>query len=183
MTKKEQRILALARRRAMRPEERAQASGLICESLLALPELQDARVIFSYMAMAEEVDLTALHERLRWQGLQPAFPLSLPRGRMEARLPGGWRVGAYGIREPDPASSTLVAPEDIDLVMMPCVAFDRENMRLGHGAGYYDRYLPQCPQAVTVMVAFEAQRLEHVVFDVYDRAADIVVTERGVYRK
>lgn len=167
----------------MPPEERAQASGRICESLLDLPELQNARVVFSYMAMADEVDLAALHERLRLRGAQIAFPVSLPQGRMEARLPDGWRVGAYGIREPDVAASVLVAPEDIDLVLMPCVGFDGENMRLGHGAGYYDRYLPQCPQAMTVAAAFEAQRLERVVFDAHDRAADIVVTERGVYRK
>jgi len=167
----------------MTPEERVHASGVICEAILSLPELRDAGTVFSYMAMAEEVDLSAVHERLRLRGVRLAFPLSLPQGRMEARLPGGWRVGAYGIREPDPAFSLLVSPEDIDLVLMPCVAFDGENMRLGHGAGYYDRYLPQCPRAVTVTAAFEAQRLEQVAFDAHDRAAEIVVTERGVYRK
>jgi 5-formyltetrahydrofolate cyclo-ligase len=102
---------------------------------------------------------------------------------MEEWEPGGWVKGGYGIWEPDRSCSRLNEPDEIDLVLAPCVAFDGENRRLGHGAGYYDRYLPRCSRAVIVAVAFEAQRLEHLVCDAHDVPADIVVTERGVFRR
>ena len=183
MTKQGQRKIAAAARAAMSPRERAAASEAICESLTDLPELRDAKRVLSYRAMAEEADLTLLHGWLQEWGIALAFPVSLPHGLMEAWEPAGWRQGAYGIWEPDRENSRRITPEEIDLVLTPCVAFDSANMRLGHGAGYYDRFLPRCPDAVTVCAAFEAQRLDRVVCDVYDRAMDIVVTERGVFRR
>ena len=183
MTKQEQRKIAAAARAAQSPQERAAASEAICKNLMDLPELQDAGLVLSYRAMAEEADLTILHAWLQERGTALAFPVSLPHGVMEAWEPAGWRQGAYGIWEPDRESSRLVAPEEIDLVLVPCVAFDSGNRRLGHGAGYYDRYLPRCRDAVTVCAAFEAQRLDRVVCDEHDRVMDLVVTERGVFRK
>ena len=73
-----------------------------------------------------------------------------------------------------------LSPEEIDLVLLPCVAFDRCGHRLGHGAGYYDRYLPQT-HAAAVAVAFEAQKLPRVSADRFDRSMDAIVTEERVY--
>ena len=132
MTKKEQRALALSARRAMGGEERDIAAERICARLLTLPQLQAARTVLSYMALPDEVDLTALHETLRARGLRLCFPVSLPRGVMEAYEPRSFVSGPYGIREPDRETSLPVPPEEIDLVLAPCVAFDEERKRLGH---------------------------------------------------
>ena len=183
MTKQEQRKIAVAARGAMSEQQRTEAGQVICQKLMALPELLDAKCVFSYRAMAEEVDLTPLHDWLRERGITLVFPVSLPHGVMEALEPTGWKQGAFGIWEPDRGCSQRVDPREIDLVLTPCVAFDNENRRLGHGGGYYDRYLPQCADAVTVCTAFEVQRLDSVVCDAYDRVMDIVVTEQGVFRK
>ena len=96
---------------------------------------------------------------------------------MDAYLPGGWKTGAFGIKEPDPAQSEWVTPEEIDLVLCPCAGFDDDGNRVGMGAGYYDRYLPQCSNAAIYAVAFEAQRLEQVYTDEHDRKMDGVITE------
>jgi len=183
MSKREQRKIAVAARAAMSELEQTEANAAICEKLMELPELLDAKCIFSYRAMAKEVDLTSLHDWLLERGIPLTFPVSLPHGVMEVREPAGWKQGAFGIWEPDREHSRLVDPEEIDLVLTPCVAFDSKNRRLGHGGGYYDRYLPGCSHAITVCIAFEAQRLDSVVCDAYDRVMDIVVTERGVFRK
>ena len=176
MTKQEQRKQCLAARRTIRTEERAAASAAICERLLALPELRDARTILSYRALWDEVDLRGLEEKL---DARFVYPHCLGGGEMEAREPlGPWTRGPFGLEEPDPASSRLAEPEEIDAVLVPCVGFDAAGGRLGHGAGFYDRYLPRCRKAFRVCVAFEAQRLDHVVTEAHDRPMDILVTEK-----
>ena len=178
-----QRQSATAARRALPPEERLRLSAQICQTLQTLPVVRNARTVLSYMAMADEVDLEPLHIWLRQRGCRLAFPRSLPRGILEAWEPGAWQKGPYGIWEPDPSRSRRLAPAEPDLVLVPCVAFDQSNMRLGHGAGYYDRYLPHCPQAVAVCVAFEAQRMGSVACGPHDLAMDYVVTESGIFGK
>ena len=181
MSKREQREIALAARRAMTPEARAAASAKICGRLAALPALRKARTVLSYMALDDEADLSALHEALRARGIRLVFPVSLPHGILEAREPGGWTLGPYGIREPDRANSVFVSPEEIDLVIAPCVGFDEQRCRLGHGAGYYDRFLPRCTGAAIIAAAFESQKLPAVVCEAHDLPMDTVVTERTVY--
>ena len=181
MTKQEQRALALEARRAMSLDARKAASAAICERLLALPEVREAKTVLSYRALPDEADLEALHETLWERGVRLCFPVSLPLGMMEAHVPRSWVSGPYGIREPDRESSLLVPPEDIDLVLAPCVAFDEKRSRLGHGAGYYDRYLPRCVKAAVIAAAFESQKLPALVMDVHDRPMDAVVTEKTVY--
>ena len=83
--------------------------------------------------------------------------------------------------EPDREKSRLTAPEDIELVICPLVAFDDKKQRLGYGGGYYDRYLPKCKNALVLGIAFEAQRLERVPRDEYDLNMDIIVTEKNIY--
>lgn len=174
-----QRKKALSARKAMREEERRTASEKICARLLEMPAVKNARTILSYEALPEEVDLSSLHQALGGSA-RLCFPVSLAGGVMQAWEPGEWTQGRYGIREPDRETSRLVEPGEIDLVLAPCVGFDRKRDRLGHGAGYYDRYLTDCPAKV-IAVAFECQKLQRVAADRHDRAVDAVVTEERVY--
>jgi len=73
-------------------------------------------------------------------------------------------------------------PEALDLVLVPCTAFDADCFRVGMGKGYYDRYLPRCKNAVKIGIAFEAQRVEHAAVDEHDQRLDAYVTERGIYK-
>lgn len=175
-----QRKRAQAARRALTQAQRQAASEAVCKRLWTMPRLREAKTVLSYRALPEEADLSALHERLRTSGVRLCFPVSFPGGIMEAWEPGGWKQGRYGIWEPDRELSKKVEPEEIDLVLAPCVGFDSHRDRLGHGAGYYDRYLPQT-HAAAVAVAFEAQRLPRVAADANDRPMDAVVTEERVY--
>lgn len=179
--KQSQRALCLGRRRAITPPERALKSAAICRGLEALDALQRAGTILSYMATPEEADLTAFHAWAEGEGKTLAFPVSGPDGHMEAYVPHGpdsWERGRYGIPAPIPERSRRVDPGELDAVVLPCVGFDAAGNRLGHGGGYYDRYLPRCPQARRILVAFEAQRLETVATEPTDRRMDVIVTEQ-----
>ena len=178
--KTRQRALITSRRAALTPEEREQASAAICRRLLEMPRVQQAKTVLSYRALPEEVDLSLLNDALRQRGVRLCFPVSLAGGVLQAWEPGSWKQGRYGIWEPDRADSVQVAPEELDLVLAPCVGFDKKRDRLGHGAGYYDRFLPQT-RAAAVAVAFEAQKLPRVAADRLDRAMDAIVTDERVY--
>ncbi len=180
--KQVQRAACLARREALSSEERTAYSTAICRHLTELPALQTAKVIFSYMAAGSEADLADFHRWAAEAGKTLAFPVSYPQGRMEAYVPKGpesWERGRYGILAPIPECSTRFDPQELDAVILPCVGFDAVGHRLGHGGGYYDRYLPQCPRAFRVLVAFEAQRLDAVAVDPHDQSAQALVTELG----
>ena len=96
--------------------------------------------------------------------------------------PDGWEVGTYGIRTPVLERAALIRPEALDLVLVPCTAFDAACRRVGMGKGYYDRYLPGCRNAVALGVTFEAQRVPEAAADEQDWQLDGFVTERKVYR-
>ena len=74
-----------------------------------------------------------------------------------------------------------VPPEEIDLVICPCTAFDENGRRMGMGAGFYDRYLKKCVNAHVVSVAFEVQKAEKIDMHPWDQPMEKVFTEAAVY--
>lgn len=184
MDKKSQRIAAKQARREMGAAAREAASAKICAKLQALPGIWDRRVIFSYMAMPEEVSLQAFHEWATAQGITLAFPVTQSCGAMEAVSPDWpcqWERDRYGILIPPIKASRIISPEEIGLILVPCVAFDAQCRRLGYGGGYYDRFFVRCPQALRVAVAFEAQKLSEIPTEKYDVPMQAVLTEKALY--
>ena len=182
--KKEQRKAALAARRALSAGERAVFSKKICSRISRTKAFREAGTILAYLATWDEADLSILCEKAVKLGKKVAYPVSYKDGIMEAYVPDGPESlvkGLLGITAPDPEKSELLKPEDIDLVLVPLVAFDEEKRRLGHGGGYYDRYLPKCVKADLIAVAFEAQKHEEIATDSYDVLMKTIVTEEKVY--
>ena len=178
------RALALSRRRAQSPQESLERSLALCRALESLPELQDAGTVLGYIPAGSECDLRAFYETLRQKGVTLAFPVTAADGDMEAYVPVGELVpGLFGVLEPDLLCSRRLKPEELDAVLVPCVGFDAALRRLGHGMGFYDRYLARCPHAAAILTAFEAQRLDAVPTEPHDRSFSVLVTEQGVFRK
>lgn len=186
--KKQQRRLAIESRRALTHKERDEKSRAICDLLIKLikdPRYSGVRTIFSYRGTWEEVNVDAFNDWAEVQGYCVAYPISLPDGIMKAAVPAeenAWHRAAYGIFEPVMENSKILEPEDIDLVIVPCVAFDEYGNRCGHGAGYYDRFLTEMAPEALIMAAFEAQRLEKLITEETDIPVRTIVTETGITR-
>jgi len=180
LTAAEQRQAGVAARLAIPDALRAAFSAAICRRIEHTDAFINARTVLAYRSLPGEVDLRGLDVR----GKRVAYPCSGPGGLMDAYVPenGTFLCGRFGIEEPDAAVSRLIKPEEMDLVLVPCTVFDSVGGRIGMGGGYYDRYLPQCTQAVKMLVAFEAQKMSAVITGALDVSMDMAVTEAAAYR-
>lgn len=177
------RLATNAARRAMAADERRRASEEICRRVLALPELGAARVALLYAALPDEVDPARIGERLRGRGVMTFYPRVVTDGGLELvaiddelSLGAGYR----GIREP---VGRPRPPSEIDVAVVPGVAFDLLGGRLGRGGGHYDRLVATLTEhAVTIGVCFGCQLVPSVPREPHDRPVDVIVTEHAIHR-
>ena len=187
-----------ARKQALREQAHAnrnaqlnkdELSKQICDTFMALPEYAAAKTILFYIDVRSEVrtrhtlpDALKSDKRIiiPWcneHGELELFPLL----NMEELA-----VGMYKILEPKEELRKLpekqVAVQELDLVMVPGVAFDRHGGRMGHGKGYYDKLLQHArPDTPLVALAFECQLFTEIPAAAHDIFMDKVITETAIY--
>jgi 5-formyltetrahydrofolate cyclo-ligase len=173
--------------RRQQPEKDA-VSERIVRRFMDLPEYEKAGTVMFYVDVRDEVRTRqALPEALA-SGKRIVVPYCL-----DGELELFWlenmdelELGMYRILEPkvelrDVAAKRLT-PTDLDLVMVPGVAFDRNGGRTGHGKGYYDKLLQHARKdAPLVALSFECQLFEEIPAESHDIFMDKVVTEDSVY--
>ncbi|HPZ00998.1 MAG TPA: 5-formyltetrahydrofolate cyclo-ligase [Clostridiales bacterium] len=181
--KQREREKALQARRALSEQEREEKSARICAYLASLPEIGNAEIIFSYRALEDEVDLSIFHTWCKIHKKKLAFPVCTTERKMEAYLPNAeeaFAKGFFGVMEPVPEKSTLLTPEELDVAVVPMVAFDANRNRCGHGNSYYDNYLKNSG-AYRIGVAFETQRQDTLTVEPQDIPMDLILTEQNIY--
>lgn len=177
------RAEVLKAREALNPTERAAIDERIAKRLLDLPAYKQAQVVFCYISVGAEIATRALIEDMWAQGKTVCVPLCERGGIMHAHVIASFdelEEGMLGIPAPA-ASSKTVKPEDIDLILVPCLACNKEGYRLGYGGGYYDRYLRDASQAVKVILCREHLLLDDIPIEQHDSKADLVITEVRTY--
>lgn len=168
------------RREALTADERARAAGAASARLATLPELAGARLVAAFAPRGAEI-------APRLEGKQVVFPrvsTGAPRLRFHAVAPADLRPGAFGVAEPD-AAAPEVSAEDIDLFVVPGLAFDRRGQRLGYGGGFYDELIAHVRGAGRgrfVGVGYDFQLVERCPAGPEDAALDCVVTDAQVVR-
>ncbi len=191
LEKSAQRRLAYDARR-LQPNKSI-LSQQICEKLINLPEYQTASVVMWYVDCRSEVrtrqNLTSILQSdkkivapycTQDEFSKPKLGLWLLQDMNELR-PGKW-----DILEPPKQrwqeTGKQIQVEQLDLIVVPGVGFDRQGGRLGNGAGYYDRLLAKVRKdALLVGIAFESQLLESITMDEHDIFMDKVITETEIY--
>jgi 5-formyltetrahydrofolate cyclo-ligase len=151
----------------------ADASTAVCRRLATMTVLREARTVLSYLAFRNEIDLDPLFEFL------PGIDWVLPRIEGERLVlhtyqPDDLVPHAFGMLEPS-ADAPRVDPVDLDVVLVPGVAFDPRGGRLGFGGGFYDRLLVRT-SAIRIGVTYDQCMPEELPCAPHDQRMDWVVT-------
>ena len=149
---------------------------------LALPQVESVRTVLLYHGMDTEPDTVRLLPPLWDIGKQVCLPRCLPGNQMEARLVQRDSTlvrHPYGMLEPG-LDCPLIPPDQIDLVLVPGLVFDRSGGRLGRGGGYYDRWLAGF-SGITAALCRDGLLMEAIPRLPHDLGVDLVITEASLY--
>ena len=155
--------------RRQKAEDRLKRSRRILKKLFSTREFQDSKIILFYASFDGEVDTFEMMKQAQKLGKKIALP-TIIKNRTQKRFHPALiedlshlRLGPYGIKEPQATKGRWVEVDQIDLIIVPGVAFDRSCHRLGRGQGYYDRFLGGVPCAIpTFGLAFDFQIIDRL---------------------
>lgn len=189
MDKAELRRAVIARRNAIDLDARAAKSAVVCARLVELLDRLGAaapHTVAVYAAMGSEVDpvaFAAAAAKRDWRVAYPCmFSASDPAARGQRMCMRAVSAGdvstapfiahptrAFAATDVDSDRFPIVPAAELDMVVVPLVAFDRTGARLGYGGGCYDRYLLTLSPACQIIgIAFDEQRVDHVPTDAHD---------------
>jgi 5-formyltetrahydrofolate cyclo-ligase len=186
----------IAQRKSLAPAEVEKLSSGAIQRFLKLfsfPLLsgKEALRVGLYRALPSELDLSSLEPELLNRGCLLHYPRVVTSGNHKKiefvqisdlnADPRIWKTGSFGIQEPHPDLEP-VHPESLDLVFVPGVAFGESGERIGMGAGYYDRFLPQALNALRVSLAFDFQVALKLEQKAWDQPVHWVITEKRSFQ-
>lgn len=184
--KKLLRKQVLSQRDCLSWEQIGRYSNSIAAHLFALPEYQAAKTVMYFLNFGKEVMTLNMVPQTLAHGKRVVAPKTIHQERRmilseildvdNDLAPGLWNI-------PEPKADKLrpLAPQEIDFVVVPGVAFDEKGNRLGYGGGYYDRFFAQLRADVPlVAVTFEVQVLAEIPVAPWDRQVDYLITEERV---
>lgn len=175
--KQAMRQQALQTLRGMTPQRREEASAALRRRLAQHLEGRTPCTLGIYAPLPHEVDLLPLLREMPQHTY--AFPVAGPQRRMcfrAVRCPEEeLQPARFGLREPLPTCPAL-PPASLDLIVIPGLAFTADGARLGYGGGYYDSFLPLCPQAERLSLAFAEQMLPYIPTEPHDLPVPLIFT-------
>ncbi|NIA06942.1 MAG: 5-formyltetrahydrofolate cyclo-ligase [Actinobacteria bacterium] len=165
---------------------RQELSERACKLLLDLPEYGRAKILMAYIPLPDELNIEPVL-RSAWQDSKIVAMPKIVWEKHELKpivthnLDSDLIAGRHGLREP--AGRQEIKLEQIDLLIVPAVGFDRRGHRMGRGGGFYDRFLARPSlRAKTVGITFAQQVLKELPVLSHDQRVQMVVTDAGVHR-
>lgn len=176
----------LAKRSALSTAYRVELSRKICDRLIGLKEFQDASVMHFYIPIRDEVDIRYAMRDAFSSGKTVVVPVvdkekkTLFLSRLE-NYDEELAYSVYGLLEPKPEYYRLIPLKEVDMMILPGIAFDMRGHRLGYGAGYYDKLLSdEKERPFTIAPAFEVQIVDFIPASNHDVRVNKIITEERV---
>ena len=155
----------------------------VMDRLLEHPAIKSASTVMLYHSLPDEVSTNKAIEKLSEQGKTVVLPVTTDNnGNMELRVYEKGKVllqGRFGIMEP--IGTKYDKLETISVAVIPGLAFDLSMHRLGHGKGYYDRFLTNLKKAYKIGICFSFQLLIQIPTDEHDVQMDEIITDSGSF--
>ncbi|ADQ07183.1 5-formyltetrahydrofolate cyclo-ligase [Caldicellulosiruptor hydrothermalis 108] len=185
MVKRKIRKVIGIRRKLVEPRRKLYLDILVYRNLKKLLSTFEFQTIFIYMSLPYEVDTKKIMEYLIKKNKKVYVPRVVNSAEMvacEYKRENKLHRNKLGILEP--SSTQQIPPSQIDVCIVPIVAFDKDLNRVGFGKGYYDRFLKDVgPHCIKVGVAYHFQKVKRIKAEEHDVKLDVIVTDRLVLLK
>ena len=163
-----------------------QSSQAIIDKCVRLEEWYYAQTVHIYVsAVNNEVDTLGLIYKMFDSGKKVIVPKcdTVSHRLLNIRIESfdDLTVGKFGLMEPSYKPGKEIKPENLDLIILPLLAFDRSGKRIGFGGGYYDSLLSECTCPKTGL-GYSFQEVDKVPVKSHDEKLDIIVTEKEIIR-
>ncbi len=155
-------------------EDRYNKSLIIKNKVMNLDIYKKSKVIALYSSMKSEVDTKELIKESLELGKRVLLPRILNKNKMifiEINNDTNYERNTFGVLEP-----IGIEEKNIDLMIIPGVAFDKDNNRLGYGRGYYDKYLKD-KDLYKIGICFHEQLVDNIEVDEHDIKMDLIITD------
>ncbi len=183
MEREHVRAETLRQREGLLPEVRAVFSRQIVDLVMRWIQSERFDAVMLYLSMRSEVETDTLLEKLLHAGKHICAPVVdtdqnrlIPRRIQEAET--ALVRHRYGMLEPNTACPIFPISQ-LQLIVVPGIAFDCKGYRLGYGKGFYDRFLASCPHAIPIGLAYQIQVVENTFPQVWDVPVKHIFTETG----
>lgn len=181
--KKELRSYIKIKRKSV--ENKAEKDSLVAQNLLSLDEIKKADTVLCYISLDDEICTDEIVRVLLDSGKSVGAPYCVDNnGNMDFYYITDFddlRIQSFGVREPVIEKCKKVTSFDNTIIILPGLCFDSNGNRLGYGKGYYDRFL-QIHSLISVGLCYNSLIVKKVPTDMYDKKADIIVTEKDIIR-
>lgn len=182
----------IAQKKALRQKmliKRAKANGelknkydqWVCEQLENIILEKGYQKIHAYLPMGKEINISPLLQALLEKNITVVVPKTLPKRKLENLVLTDLKKvekGVFGTTHPADAK---VYNEDFDLIIVPGLAFDKDNYRLGYGGGYYDNFIVNHEQAKKIGIFYPFQGVEKVPTEAHDMQLDELLIKEGIF--
>ena len=172
----------LALRDGLDPKMRRHSETIVADLLLASDLVSDCRTILLYASIGSEVGTGQLRRRAAEAGMTVLLP-RMDEGSKNLSAAGdapNLERGPMGIYQPA-ADAATVDPDRIDVVVVPGIAFDTRGYRLGHGAGYYDRFLARLTRTLRIGLTYPCLVVPCLPVEPHDQPVHWILTKEGLF--
>ncbi len=164
-------------------ENRDILDRIICENLFSLEVYKNAKTVLCYYSLKNEISTSCIIEQAMSEGKCVALPYCTDKnGHMDFYIVSSLNdliTGSFGIMEPNVEKCSILEDFDNSVCIVPALCYDRHGYRLGHGKGYYDRFLEKY-SFISIGLCYNSLIQNEVPTDNFDKSVDYIVTDTQI---
>ena len=184
MNKKLLRKIMREKRKSMEKKQKNILDKELREKLFDSEKYKNSKIIFVYVSIEEEINTIKIIKRAFSDEKTVTVPKIMKNGEMRALKINSLdelKIGYFNILEPNENAEDL--SEIVDLTIVPGLAFDKKNKRLGYGGGFYDRFFEKYKNSFKISLCYDYQFVETVYAEKYDVSVDMIISNSYIVKK